>query len=235
MLRFDYKILLLLTTGLSLFACNFEGVKRTQQDVSSVPSPASETPSAVAELTEQCQGEISASVKPALEDYRLAQESDFVSSIRAYAQENPTKEITCSIFTADFNQDSLNDYALLLVAPDQANFRFAILLNQGDGTFTSAVTKDYQSVTNPSAGIIYTSMSFKPSGELGPANREYSPLNPETPEGKTFVAQPAIELWEAIKSNQTNVPQDLDLSTLAYCSEVFYFVDNKLKMITVCD
>jgi hypothetical protein len=66
--------------------------------------------------------EIPASVKATLGEYRLGKETDFVSSIRVYARENPTEQFTCSIFTADFNQDGLNDYALLLVAQTATYF-----------------------------------------------------------------------------------------------------------------
>ena len=183
----------------------------------------------------RCLQEIPKTLEAQFNNYQLAQTSDFVTSIRNYASENDKNILTCSIFEADFNRDRLNDYALLLIAEDKTHFRFLILLNQGKEKFTEALVKDYQTVNQLSEGIIYTSMSYKPSGELGIAQREYSPIKPDTPEGKTFIAAPAIELWEAIKDNKTNLPLDLELDTLAYCSEVFYWQEENFKTVIVCD
>jgi hypothetical protein len=198
-------------------------------------SPELKTPSSVAEVAQvECNGEIPAELKAKLGKYQLAQKSDFVASIRAYEQENPRDKVTCSIFTTDFNEDNLKDYSLLLVAQDNTTFHFTILLNQGNGSFTPVETKTFKSITSPEDGIIYTSMSFKPPKTPGVALREYFPLKPGTPERKIFEAQPAIELWRAINTDLAGVPQDLEVSTLAYCSDIFYFVDG-VKTIGVCD
>lgn len=183
----------------------------------------------------QCQGEVPSSIKIKLRDYRLAQPSDFVASIRASERENPHKKLTCSIFTADFNQDGLPDYALLLVNPKTQNFRFVMAINQGNGKFEPAVLKDFHPLANSDQGIIYTSMLFKPSGSLGAAKREYSPLKYGTSDEQIFKAQTAIELWKPLSLNPTGMPQDLNVSTLAYCSDIFYFVDRQLKTFGVCD
>lgn len=131
------------------------------------------------------------------------------------------------------SEDNLKDYSLLLVAQDNTT-HFTILLNQGDGSFP-VETKTFKSITNPEVGVIYTSMIFKPAKSPGPALREYFPLKPETPERKIFEAKPAIELWRAIATDLAGVPQKLEVSSLAYCSDIFYFIDGELKTTEVCD
>ncbi|MEM8719731.1 MAG: hypothetical protein AAGE84_10540 [Cyanobacteria bacterium P01_G01_bin.39] len=182
-----------------------------------------------------CRGELPNSLKTQIGAYRLAKESDFVASIRSYAQEHPSLNLICNIFGADFSQNNLNDYALLLVAEDNTHFRFLLLLNKGQGEFAEVIVKDYQSITKPSDGLVYTSMEYKLPGEPGITQRAYSPIKTDTPEGEKFIAQPAIELWDAIKLNQANVPQDTYLETLAYCSNVYYLVETQFETITVCD
>ena len=183
----------------------------------------------------ECHGEIPEIVKQELGSYRLSKPSDFVSTIRNYADENPEKKLTCSIFSDDFNQDSLVDYALLSIAPDESQFRFMILINQNNINFEKAIIEDYKAISNSSSGIVYTSMSLKNSGERGLMERAYSPLKPNTSEGKIFEKNPAIELWDAIKLNQSDIPQDLELGTLSYCSKAFYFDKNQLNTFVVCD
>ncbi len=99
-------------------------------------SPAFNTPLSVAAVQQaQCNQKIPAKLQAKLANYRLAQKSDFVASIRAYEQENPQDKVTCSVFSADFDQNNLPDYALLLVAQDNKTFHFTIALNFGDGQF----------------------------------------------------------------------------------------------------
>lgn len=182
----------------------------------------------------QCQGQLPEALKDKQENYRLAQEADFVPSIRDYDGQTEGN-FTCSIFTADFNNDGAKEYALLLVDPKTSTFRFELLVNRGTGTFGSAVVRPFKPATKAEEGIVYTSMNFKPAGESGPAQRDYFPLKPGTPERKNFEAQPAIILWRALDTTENGVPKNLELSTLAYCSDIFYFVDGKLETISVCD
>lgn len=227
------KVLLTALLFLS-FACNSQDNFQSSSNQESTDNSSKiSTTAAFPEI--KCQGELPKSLQTQINSYRLAKESDFVASIRTYAQENPSLNLTCNIFGADFNQDKLNDYALLLVAKDSAHFRFLLLLNQGQGEFAEVIMKDYQSITKASDGIVYTSMDYKPSGEPGITQRAYSPIKIDTPEGEKFIAQPAIELWDAIKLNQATVPQDTYLETLAYCSNVFYWGETQFETITVCD
>lgn len=53
----------------------------------------------------------------------------------------------------------------------------------------------------------------------------YFPLKAGTPEREIFEAKPAIELWRAINTDLAGVTQNLEVRTLAYCSEIFYYVD----------
>ncbi len=231
------KVCLLVTTFL-LAACSPIATS-SQVQVSTAPLTSTNSTfptlkqSSVAEVEVQCDGEILASLKPKLGKYRLAQKSDFVAAIRAYEKEN-SRDITCSIFTADFNEDGFKDYSLLLVAQDNTTFHFTVLINQGDDSFIPRATKTFKSITKPEAGVIYTSMSFKPANIPGSALRDYFPLKPGTPERKIFEAKPAIELWRTLNTDLAGVPQNLEISSLGYCTDNFSFVDGD-KMTTVCD
>ncbi|MBD1928388.1 hypothetical protein H6F74_19355 [Trichocoleus sp. FACHB-90] len=218
------KLSLVVLLALSLAACT----STPQSNQSAIAnSPTAELPDV------QCQGEVPQPVKASLGEFRLAQEADFIPAIRQFqASGNSKQKLTCSIFSADFNQDGLKDYAMLLVSEELGDFRFQMSLNQGDGKFQRDFVKDYKRITKPEAGVIYTSMDFKPAGEKGLAARDYSPLKPGSPEQKTYVEKPAIELW---KGSQTDAPpKQLDISSLGYCSEALYFVDGK-KTFVVCD
>ena len=229
----------LVTIIFFLFSCNFQSDEKLPNNKSSsAPSLASSNFSSknnVSSTTFKCLSQLPELLQTRLNGYQIAQKSDFVRSIYGYDQEKPTTDLTCSVFELDLNQDQLNDYVLLLVAEDKSHFRFLILLNQDKGEFSEVIVKDYQSVSQASEGIVYTSMIYKLPGELGITQRAYSPIKPNTPEGQTFIASSAIELWDAVKDNETNLPLDLELSTLAYCSQIFYWVEGKIETVTVCD
>lgn len=182
----------------------------------------------------QCQGEIPEPLKEKLKDYRLAQEEDFVSSIREYAREAAVKP-TCSIFTADFNGDGAKDYAMLLVnknpseerSEEKSAFRFELLVNRGNGKFGTAAVRSYKKANEATNGVIYTSMRLKPAQEKGAATRDRFPLQSGTPDWESFINKPGIELWRALPLTPDRQPQNLNISTLAFCSEVFYFVEEK--------
>jgi hypothetical protein len=218
--------------GLLIFAASSSAANFTQ-----FQATASSSPSKVAQVSDvQCQGKAPQQLAVILGDYRLAQQSDFVASIRKLKLDyNPKEKFTCSIFTADFNQDGLKDYAMLLVNKKTSNFRFQMALNKGKGKFNSAIVKDYKRITKPYEGVIYTSMSFKPAKSPGLALRDYSPLKQGTAERKQYEAKPAISLWKSPLQTKNGVPQNLDVSTLGYCSEAFYLVEGKQKTFVVCD
>lgn len=140
----------------------------------------------------ECYGKLPEALKASTGNYHLAEESDFVPAIRSYAQ--PSQPNTCSIFTVDLNGDNQKDYAVLLVNAESPTSRFQLLINQGNGEFTSVVTRDYQRLSNPEEGTVYTSMNLKPAGEPGQGLRDYFPLKPGTPQREVFESQPAIEL-----------------------------------------
>ncbi|HIK28459.1 MAG: hypothetical protein N3E45_00425 [Oscillatoriaceae bacterium SKW80] len=179
----------------------------------------------------QCQGEIPQPLQEKLKDYRLAQEEDFVNSIRQYARETSVK-LTCSIFTADFNGDGAKDYAMLLVNKNLSEdskgrnaFRFQLLINRDNGNFGTAAVRNYTKANQATDGIVYTSMRLKPAKEKGAASRERFPFKPGTVEWESFINNPVIELWRALPMTPNRQPQDLNISTLAFCSEFFYFVE----------
>lgn len=183
----------------------------------------------------QCQGEIPEPLKEKLKDYRLAQEEDFVTSIREYAKETSVK-LTCSIFTADFNGDGAKDYAMLLVNKNLSEdskgrnaFRFQLLINRGNGNFGTAAVRNYTKANQATDGVVYTSMRLKPAKEKGAASHQRFPFKPATVEWESFIKNPAIELWRALPMTPNREPQDLNISTLAFCSEFFYFVEENPK------
>ncbi|WP_149030780.1 hypothetical protein [Moorena producens] len=51
----------------------------------------------------QCHGELPKQIKKNIGEYRLAQGSDFVKSIRSFDKDYTQEQLTCTIFTADFN------------------------------------------------------------------------------------------------------------------------------------
>lgn len=230
----------ILALSLLLASCSARAVSdqlsiQTSPNLTPAKANSSADPS-LPQLTEvQCRGELPTPVKATLGEYRLAQRSDFVAAIRTYEQENPQQKLTCSIYTADFNGDGVKDYALLLVNPKTKNFRFQLMIAQNKGKFNSAVTKDFLHLPNSAEGTIYTAMTFKPPGELGPAAREYSPIKSGTWQEKVFQTKSAIELWKALPVDAAGIPQHSEVATLAYCSDVFYFFNAQLRTFSVCD
>lgn len=228
-------------SALSLLACRAEIAPSQASFDATDPSPTEEVsefadanPSQTARA--ECQPEtLPNAIATATDDYRLAQPADFVASIRHYEQDYSEEPFTCNLIKQDFNRDGLPDYALLLVHRKTGAGRFQLLLSQGNGQFSSAVSRDYSYVAHPEGGTVYVAMFFKAAGEQGPALRSYFPLEPETPERRAFIERPALELWKPIPGESENQPMDLEVDTLAYCSDVFYVLDRNLEKTTVCD
>lgn len=183
----------------------------------------------------QCSGDMPEVLKEQLKDFRLAENTDFVGAIREAGSEFKTP-LTCGIYTADFNGDSQLDYALLLVDEKVSDFRFEMLINRGNGEFGTAALRSFKPPLNSKNGIIYTAMFLKPAGVAGVAERDNFPLKVGTEERRIFESKPAIELWRALDTDVDGLPKSLEVSTLAYCSDLFYFDDKgMLKQLTVCD
>ena len=238
-----FRLTALLVAPLLLSACG-----STANSSSSQVSPDSSTPSPSTELPDvKCQGDIPDPLKATLSDYRLAQPIDFVPAIRQLDQQPRSPDFTflygnakvgCSLVPADFNEDGQQDYALLLVNEKTSESQFRLMINQGNGNFESVVTRDYQKPPETVEGLVYTAMFFKPPGEMGSAKRKYFPLQEGTSERTTFVAKPAIELWQpsvASSPSQELKPENFQLDNFGHSSEVFYFVDGQLKTIGVSD
>ncbi len=205
--------------------------------ISTLPDQAPAPPS-TALSSPQCDGAVPATVLGTLKGYRMATASDFVKSIREFASPPPKEPFTCTVYTADFNGDRQPDYALLLVNRQTSDSAFRLMLSQGNGQFKAAVSRNYQRPPTGVDGLIYTAMFLKPAGAEGVAQRSYFPLKPGTPERAALIAGPAIELWRSVvpAKGQTLKPQDLaTIDGLAYCSEVFYFVQGVFKATQVCD
>ncbi len=218
-------------------ACGFtgeaDGVSTTPTEIpasSAALTRAAATPLPLPEV--QCQGELPEALAEVTAGYRLADESDFVSSIRDFNQ-NATEDLTCSIFTADFDEDKDRDYALLLVDDKTSSFRVQLALNQGNGTFKPLVLKEFEPLADTEAGSVYISLNFKRPGSEGLANREYSPLTDTA--RNVYLSKPAIDHWRAIQMDEQGKPTSLDVSSLGYCSDAYYYVNGNLVMFTVCD
>jgi hypothetical protein len=182
----------------------------------------------------QCSGLLPRSVEVSIEDYRLVQRSDFIPAIQNFKRASSTEVFTCGIFTADFDGDGDRDYALLLVNDETKQFRAQFSLNQGNDTFEPMVLRTYSAMPTVAQGeVVYTSMSFKPKGEAGLALRDYSPL--QSRDREVYTERPAIALWRAILTDDQGLPADFEISTLAYCSDAYYFINGKLETFSVCD
>lgn len=228
----------LLAIALLLAACSpATNLSQNQQTQSPPSSNASASPSApTTNLPDvDCSGDLPPAVEATFGEFRLAQASDFLTVIQEFDPDYMDQEFTCSVFTADFNEDSAKDYALLLVSEEGVGFRAQFALNQGNGEFTPLILNDYELRTESPEGIVYTSMDFKPAGSEGLAAREYSPLQQGTPERQTYIATPAIGLWKTIVPEDEAISTDVDISSLGYCSEAFYLVEGEVKTFTVCD
>lgn len=193
----------------------------------------------------QCRGQVPVALQKTFGGLRLAQPSDFIPVIQKLEQQpeqpnRPKISYTCSIFSADFNQDQQQDYAVLLVNPQTQTSQFRLAINQGNQIFKSAIVRD---CPRPPAGIrqpVYVAMLLKRSGEQGPANREYFPLKRNTPEREAFIAQSAIEVWRSpndYKSGTSSKLSEIERFNRAveYGSEIFYFSNGELKTIGVAD
>ncbi|MCT7951565.1 hypothetical protein NG798_17310 [Ancylothrix sp. C2] len=213
-----------------LVACKDEGPYRTPIQSQSVPQAKVRPVKAV-----QCAGDMPEVLKEQFKDFRLAEPSDFVVAIRE-ADSELKENLTCSIFTADFNQDDRLDYALLLVNQSSKEFRFEMLINRGNGEFGRTAVRSFKPPVDSQEAIVYTAMLFKPEGVAGVAERDNFPLKVGTEERRIFESKPAIELWRALDTDVDGLPKSLEVSTLAYCSDLFYFDDKgMLKQLTVCD
>jgi hypothetical protein len=193
----------------------------------------------------QCRGEAPIALQKSFGGWRLAQPNDFIPAIQKLEQQSgsqnrPKTSYTCSIFSTDFNQDQQQDYAVLLVNPQTQVSQFRLVINQGNQTFKTAIIRNY---SRPPIGIrqpVYVAMRLKPSGEPGPASREYFPLKRNTPERLAFEAQPAIEVWRSPREYESGVSPKLSEverfnRAVGYGSEVFYFLDGELKTTGVAD
>lgn len=193
----------------------------------------------------QCRGEIPEALQRRLGEFRLAQPSDFIPQIQQLDRKSApigrsNITYTCSVFTADFNQDEQPDYAMLLVNPQTQTAQFRLAINQGKNTFTNVVSRDYPKPPQPIADPLYVAMFLKQSGELGAANRDYFPLKVGTAEREAFITGYAVEVWlsPAVYQSGTSASQSEEErfnQGVGYGSELFYFVDRQFKTVQVAD
>lgn len=217
--------------------------------VSSPPKSATKNSATLVNTPEvQCQGKLPKVIESSLSGYRLARPTDFVEAIQkldrqpkntAYTYLYGNSPVTCSIFTADFNQDGLKDYAVLLINQTTNYSQFRLLINRGT-TFETIRVTDYEKPPEPIKGLVYTAMFLKPSGELGAAARKYFPLEESTPERQQFVDSPTLELWNPPIVTPTAFPERLrpdffKFDQLGNSSTLLYFFEGQLKTANVSD
>lgn len=224
------RALVWLAIALSLAACRTPRVETPP----ATDVVGSEAPSPDASPGPPCERELPAALATGLDGFRLALPDDFLSVIRELDASNPNQDLTCTLVTADFNQDGLDDYALLLMQTTTSQAQARLMLNQGNGQYRPLVLIDYDRHSDAAQGLVYTSMNYKPPGEPGLAARDYSPLEGEAE--TAYIARPAISLWQDVLPDTDDVPPDLtDINNLAYCSNSFYFIDGALTSFVLCD
>lgn len=237
------KLKSIAVTALILSACQAPSAPLAP---SSAPKSATKISTPVDAPKVQCQGDLPKSLQSALPGYRLAKPTDFVEPIQKLDQRSKSLDYaylysnspaTCSIFTADFNQDGQNDYALLLIHKVTSYSQFRLLINRGNAFETVRLT-DYEKPPRPIEGLVYTSMFLKPSGELGVAARKSFPIQGGTPEWQQFVDSPTLELWDPPIVTPTAFPEQLQpgyfkFDQLGNRSTLFYFVKGELRSTNI--
>lgn len=163
-------------------------------------------------------------VRAAVGSGQIAQTEDFVPVVRSHAR---------ALVRADLNGDGRDDYALLLIDRAKRGFRFVLALSRGTG-FQVAASRRFAPLASSKDGFVYTTITYKPRGLPGPAERTHCPLAPA--EKRAFKKLQAIELWTGAHLDSMTPPADLDLGEdLAYCSQVYYVQAGKLQQFEVCD
>lgn len=232
--------------ALILVSCQLSPPPSVQPDVK--PKSATKNSTVVDAPEVQCQGELPESLQSAFPGYRLAKPADFVEPIQKLDQQPQSSDYThlygnspatCSIFTADFNQDGQRDYAVLLINQTTNYSQFRLLLNRGTAFETVRLT-DYEKPPEPIKGLVYIAMFFKPSGEMGAATRRSFPIKANTPEWQQFVSSPTVELWNPPLVTPTAFPEQLRpeyfrFDRLGSSSVLFYFINGELKTTNVSE
>ncbi len=229
---------------LILVACQSSPPLSLQPDTK--PKSATKNSTAVDAPEVQCQGELPDSLQSTFPGYRLAKPADFVEPIQKLDQQPQSSDYTslygnspatCSIFTADFNQDGQRDYAVLLINQTTNYSQFRLLLNRGTAFETVRLT-DYEKPPEPIKGLVYTAMFLKPTGELGAAARRYFPIKADELEWRQFVSSPTVELWNPPIVTPTAFPEQLRpeyfrFEQLGSSSALFYFTNGELKSLNL--
>ncbi|MDB5101951.1 MAG: hypothetical protein JWM80_6372 [Cyanobacteria bacterium RYN_339] len=174
-----------------------------------------------------------AAVTAELGHFQPAQPEDFTAAIRTHAAAHPSLQMTRGLIAEDLNGDGKPDYAVLAVDRKTREFRFVFAVSAGDG-YAIKETRKYRGAFEQKGGIVYTVLGFKPAGQDLWASRLYSPLAAGTPERAAFVAAPALALWRSIGLDPYGRPDDYEVETLSYCSDVYYWVGGQPRAFMVC-
>ncbi|HEY9841385.1 MAG: hypothetical protein ACAI44_07825 [Candidatus Sericytochromatia bacterium] len=170
--------------------------------------------------------------------YRLATAADYSPVLGAEDRGE-------AVIQADFNQDKMLDYAVLLVNDQDKENRIYYLLGRRSGLETVLLwAGKWHDQTRPVRNPVF----FKPAGDPGMSERTYNTLTNDSDRPATMSAQerreihalkaapylavPAIEVWTGAGQPSSHADS---LSELAYCSKTWYYQGGVLKAFEACD
>jgi hypothetical protein len=165
--------------------------------------------------------------------YRVAQPADFIATVRAHAARHPEEDALRGLIAEDFNGDGTPDYAVLAVDRKTREFRFVLAISNGNG-YSFPQRRHYRGAFEQRGGIVYTAIALKPAGAHTWSDKLYSPLANNAAEREAYQQLPALALWRSVGIDPYGRPDDYEVSSLAYCREVFYYPGGKAKDFMVC-
>jgi hypothetical protein len=106
-------------------------------------------------------------------------------------------------------------------------------VSQGDG-YAIKETRKYRGAFEQKGGIVYVVLGFKPAGRDLWADRLYSPLLSGSADRAAYIAAPALAVWRSIGLDPYGRPDDYEVPTLSYCSDVYYWVGGQPRTFLGC-
>jgi hypothetical protein len=150
------------------------------------------------------------------------------------------------IFEADFNQDGKGDWAVLVINDKKKEYRVYYVLREKSEYHLDLLFTRHWKGNASGEGPVSSPMFLKPVDDPGISEREYNSLiKDDVPPDKVADAEriaakakaesyksgPAIEVWTGTGGYERSV----NISSLAYCSQSWYYEHGALKTITACD
>jgi hypothetical protein len=179
--------------------------------------------------------------------FRLAEPGDFVPELHEVSF---VDSATQSAFSADFDQDGRDDWAVLAVSDGLPEYRIYYAL-AGDSGFRLELLFSRVVEGSRSNGLIRNAIFLKEIGDLGIAGHRYagiagSPLDPDNftqefgreraARMREYESLPAIEVWTGPARIDTEDLFNWPDAGIAYCSETWYFRSSgELATFGACD